>query len=137
MSIEGIGDSSGEQTVSFILKACTVFSAAHTIHGHKRCGRIHGHNYRVCIWVSEREPLEIDLDYLEEWLRENVYKKFDHQYLNQLLGGREATGITAEYIAEYIASMLEKDLPGRVLRVEVCETNELCAIYKPAKDTSI
>ncbi len=117
----------------FILKACTVFSAAHSIYGHRRCGEIHGHNYRVCIWVREKEPLEIDLDYLEKWLRENVYNRFDHKFLNKLLGrGSYAETITAEYIAEYIAGMLEKDLPGRVARVEVCETDDLCAIYEPS-----
>ena len=115
------------------LRACTEFSAAHRIEGHPRCGRIHGHNYRVCIVLWEREPMEIDLDVLEEWLHRNVFSRFDHQYLNRLLAGDggELPTVTSEDLARMIAGELDRLYPGRVVEVEVCETRNLCASYHP------
>ena len=118
------------------MKACTMFSAAHRIEGHPRCGRVHGHNYRLCIWLREEEPMEIDLDVLEEWLRREVYGRMDHQYLNRVLapllgGGEELGTVTSEDIARLVAGWLEELYPGRVIRVEVCETPDLCASYEP------
>lgn len=120
--------------MGFYVRACTVFSAAHRIEGHPRCGRIHGHNYRVCVWLREARPMEIDLDELEAWLRRNVFERFDHQYLNEALagGGDELPSVTSEELARLVAEELSKRYPGRVLRVEVCETSDLCAGYEPA-----
>lgn len=116
----------------FRVRACTGFSAAHRIEGHPRCGRIHGHNYRVCIVLREDKPMGIDLDELEEWLRENVFKRFDHQYLNRLLASNgELPTVTSEDLARMIAGWLEESYPGRVELVEVCETPELCVEYTP------
>ena len=120
----------------FLVKACTVFSAAHRIEDHPRCGRIHGHNYRVCVAVREERPLQVDLDALEEWLERNVCNRFDHQYLNKLLaapGGDEKPTVTSEEIAVVIADMLEQAFPGRVEYVEVCETESLCIEYRPPR----
>ncbi len=118
----------------FVVKACTEFSAAHRIEGHRRCSRVHGHNYRVCVWVKEEEPMEIDLDELERWLHYNVYEKFDHQYLNTILHNNlgEASRVTSEDIARLIAEQLRENYPERVLRVEVCETRNLCVEYVPS-----
>jgi 6-pyruvoyltetrahydropterin/6-carboxytetrahydropterin synthase len=116
----------------FVVKACTTFSAAHRIEGHPRCGNIHGHNYRVCIGVAEDKPLEVDLDVLEEWLRRNVYERFDHKYLNAVLGGKgEKPVVTSEELAVLIARELESMFPNRVVYVEVCETGDLCVEYRP------
>jgi len=115
----------------FIVKACTVFSAAHKIEGHPRCGNIHGHNYRVCVGVLENKPLDVDLDELEAWLHKNVFERFDHKYLNELLGeGRVRPTVTSEDLAVIIAEELEKAFPKRVVYVEVCETGDLCVEYR-------
>ncbi|BEP17292.1 6-carboxytetrahydropterin synthase QueD [Pyrofollis japonicus] len=114
--------------MSFLVKACTEFSAAHSIKGHPRCGRVHGHNYRVCVWLREDEPMGIDLDDLEKWLRVNVFERFDHRYLNELLG-RET--VTSEDLAVIVARGLAESFGDRVERVEVCETRDLCVEYSP------
>jgi 6-pyruvoyltetrahydropterin/6-carboxytetrahydropterin synthase len=115
----------------FIVKACITFSAAHKIEGHPRCGNIHGHNYRVCVGVEEEKPLDVDLDELEAWLREHVYERFDHKYLNQILGdGDEKPMVTSEELARIIAGELEAVFPNRVVYVEVCETGDLCVEYR-------
>jgi len=114
------------------VKACITFSAAHRIAGHPRCGRIHGHNYRVCITVLESRVMEVDLDVLEEWLKRSVFERFDHQYLNELLGGgTELDSVTSEELAEIIAREFEKFMPGKLVEVEVCETDNLCVRYEP------
>jgi 6-pyruvoyltetrahydropterin/6-carboxytetrahydropterin synthase len=83
------------------------------------------------VWVREEEPMEVDLDELESWLHHNVYERFDHQYLNTLLpsNGGEAGRVTSEDIARLIAEQLGEKYPGKVLRVEVCETRDLCVEY--------
>jgi len=114
--------------VGYYVRACVEFSAAHRIEGHPRCGRIHGHNYTVCIWLDEDKPMDIDLDYLEDWLHRRVFERFDHQLLNQVLG---AETVTSEDLARLVAEELGQEFPGRVRRVEVCETARLCAGYEP------
>ena len=111
-----------------LVRACIGFSAAHRIEGHPRCGRIHGHNYRVCVWLRESRPMEVDLDDLWEWLRRRVYERFDHTYLNELLGMET---VTSEDLAAIIARDLEESYGGRVERVEVCETGDLCVELHP------
>lgn len=121
--------------MAFHVKACTEFSAAHRIEGHPRCGRIHGHNYRVCVTVAEQEPLEVDLDELEEWLHREVYMVLDHQYLNEVLSKttRDLPRVTAEELAEVIAAKLSERFGERVVAIEVCETRNLCIEYKPPR----
>ena len=113
---------------TYSVMACTEFSAAHRIEGHPRCGRIHGHNYRVCVEIAEDEPMGIDLDYLQEWLRANVYEAFDHQYLNEVFG---SSRVTSEDIARDIADRLPEKLRERLIALIVCETRDLCVVYRP------
>jgi hypothetical protein len=40
-----------------------------------------------------------------------------------------AETVTSEQLAELIAGWLEESYGGRVVRVEVCETSELCVSY--------
>jgi len=106
-----------------LVRACIGFSAAHRIAGHPRCGRIHGHNYRVCVWLRESRPMEIDLDDLAEQLKREVYDRLDHTYLNEVLG-RDT--VTSEDLAQWVWGRLEEGFRGKVERVEVCETESLC-----------
>jgi len=106
-----------------LVRACIGFSAAHRIAGHPRCGRIHGHNYRVCVWLSESRPMEVDLDDLAEWLEREVYGRLDHTYLNEVF---ESETVTSEDLAQWIRGRLEESFGDRVERVEVCETENLC-----------
>jgi 6-pyruvoyltetrahydropterin/6-carboxytetrahydropterin synthase len=109
--------------MKMLVRACIEFSAAHRIAGHPRCGRVHGHNYRVCVWLRESKPMEVDLDDLAGWLEREVYNRLDHTYLNDVFG-RET--VTSEDLAQWVWEVLEKAFKGRVERVEVCETGSLC-----------
>jgi len=65
------------------MKVCveTSFSAAHFIPGHLKCGRMHGHNYKVKATiegrVNEKTGMVVDFGKVKEVLR-----RFDHQTLN-------------------------------------------------------
>ena len=63
------------------------FSAAHRIEGHPKCGRLHGHNYKVIVEVRRRDRDSVDdkgmvIDFGD---LDNVVKpiinRFDHRYL--------------------------------------------------------
>lgn len=100
------------------------FEAAHRLpevpDGHK-CGRLHGHSYRVRVWVSgEVDPKLgwfMDLGVLRERL-EPVRLLLDHYYLNEIPGLQNPT---SENLARFIWERLAPSLPG-LCRIEVMET---------------
>ncbi|MEF8836006.1 MAG: 6-carboxytetrahydropterin synthase, partial [Candidatus Thermoplasmatota archaeon] len=59
------------------------FSASHILPGHKKCGRIHGHNYAIHVRISG-EPSESGVVYdflpIKEKLRE-IADRLDHRML--------------------------------------------------------
>lgn len=65
------------------MKVCveTSFSAAHFIPGHAKCGKMHGHNYKVRAEiegkVNKDGGMVVDFGKVKEVLR-----RFDHQTLN-------------------------------------------------------
>ncbi len=66
-------------------------------------------------------------------LRENVEKllsQLDHAMLNDALGSRNPTSeLLAAWLAEKLSEQLGEDY--KIVRVEVCETPDFCAIYEP------
>lgn len=112
------------------------FSSAHAIRGHKQgCEKLHGHNYRVRVWV-EREDLDelgmvVDFKTLKEILKA-VALKLDHQNLNTIPPFTEINA-TAENLAYYFFKEVQKSLQGlpvSVVKVELFETPTSCAIYE-------
>ncbi len=59
------------------------FSAAHFIPGHWKCGRVHGHNFRVEVEVEGdlRNGMVMDFYELKKILRE-IVERYDHGLLN-------------------------------------------------------
>lgn len=100
------------------------FEAAHLLPhvpaGHK-CGRLHGHSYRVRVWVRGTvDPAMgwfLDLGELRERL-EPIRLKLDHYYLNEIAGLENPT---SENLARFIWELAAPALPG-LCRVEVMET---------------
>lgn len=100
------------------------FEAAHRLpnapEGHK-CARLHGHSYRVRVYV--RGPVDphlgwfMDLGELRERL-EPVRLQLDHYYLNEIEGLQNPT---SENLARWIWERLAPNLPG-LCRIEVMET---------------
>src|ERR1700722_3390017 len=107
------------------------FEAAHHLpnvpNGHK-CGRLHGHSFRVAIHVSG--PIDPEsgwvLDFSEiKTAFEPLAEVLDHSYLNEIPG---LGNPTSEQIARWIWDRLRTALPG-LCRVVVRETCTSGAIY--------
>ena len=59
------------------------FSAAHRIEGHPKCGRMHGHNYRVEVSITGEyasDGMLLDYGKLDEIVKPMI-ETFDHRYI--------------------------------------------------------
>lgn len=110
------------------------FDSAHKLPnvpvGHK-CGRLHGHTYRVRLEVSGKAGPETGwvVDYAEisaAW--RPLHDQLDHRYLNDLPGLKNST---SENIARWIWNRLVAALPG-LSAVEVRETCTAGCVYRGA-----
>jgi 6-pyruvoyltetrahydropterin/6-carboxytetrahydropterin synthase len=108
------------------------FEAAHMLphvpEGHK-CGRLHGHSFRVTLHVSGTfEPESgwlIDFAELSD-LFEPLRRRLDHRYLNEIEG---LDNPTSENIARWIWDALTPTLP-QLSQVVVHESCRAGAIYR-------
>ena len=129
------------------------FSAAHKIAGHPKCGKLHGHNYRVRIWFRYRrdvdsadlcteeiavnsfndclQKLYVDLGKLKGVINKEVIDELDHHNLNDVFASRSVFGeFLAVYIYRKVTTICKryfKDL--EVVRVEIWETDRLGVWY--------
>lgn len=133
------------------------FSAAHRVEGHPKCGRLHGHNYKVNVELdSEIIPSDgmlVDYGILKE-IVQPLIDAMDHRYIvsisnknaNDLyavvaMSKNEAfilneLASTAELLAKYIHDEVVKALRARdpfdetlEVSVEVQETTKTSACY--------
>lgn len=125
------------------------FSAAHRLEGHPKCGRLHGHNYRVvAVLKGETDKHGMIMDYgkMDEVIKPVIDGYFDHRYLvsNENLEARDkyaematergeaadifAPASTAECLAELLAGIFIKEgLP--IASVTVDETPKSSATF--------
>ncbi len=106
-----------------IFKEFTI-EAAHRLpkvpEGHK-CGRLHGHSFRLQIWVSG--PVGEDgwvMDFADlKKIFAPVYDRLDHHYLNEIPGLENPT---SEVLARWIWQELSPLLPilSKVVVFETC-----------------
>jgi 6-pyruvoyltetrahydropterin/6-carboxytetrahydropterin synthase len=117
----------------FKLKTRYNFSAAHSLDGlpkgHK-CGRVHGHNYRVDIVFGCKELNSLgfvcDAAIIDEIVKP-LLEALDHNNLSDFLDQP-----TSERLAEYIGREVLINLPQFVVlfSVEVKETEKISAIWE-------
>jgi len=109
------------------------FDAAHYLPnvpaGHK-CGRLHGHSYRVILGLEG--PLHPELGWVQDYgdvkaAFRPLLERFDHICLNEIAGLENPT---AEMLAIYIFDQLKPGLP-LLVDVTVCESPTAAAIYRP------
>ncbi len=136
------------------------FAAAHRVQGHPKCGRLHGHNYRVEVHLGASEldgqSMVLDFGDLDRVVKPLV-DELDHRYIvsaSNLAGGDpyykaaidcgdvielDIAATTAECLAEYFHGQIRMLLPlifpyfaGLVyyLRVSVQETERSVATYE-------
>jgi len=113
------------------------FSAAHFLsHYNGKCEKLHGHNYRVRIWLRGEKLNEggmlFDFSLLKKLLRE-VLAVLDHSNLNDMEIFNSDP--SAERIAKFIFEEIEKKLPDEetgkpiLWAVDVYENSRSMARY--------
>jgi len=95
------------------------FSAAHNLRNYGgKCERLHGHNWKVEVFVRAdtlgKDGMVLDFRILREET-DKVLEALDHQYLNDLSHFQEEEP-SSENIARYIYEALEERLPPHHLR---------------------
>lgn len=109
------------------------FDAAHKLVGYNgKCSRLHGHTWKVEVFVVGKEldtaGLLVDFGLLKEKLRE-ITDKLDHSFLNDF---KKVGNPTSENISRYIFQNL-RDSPKnvRLEKVRVWEsTNNWCEYFE-------
>lgn len=112
------------------------FAAAHQIPGHRGgCENLHGHSYRVRLWVraSALDALGMVVDFADlKAAMEEVVGPFDHAFLNEV-PPFDARSPTAELLAQHVFAELGRRLDDErkhVTRVEVWESDTAAAVYE-------
>ena len=117
------------------LKIISQFAAAHQLRGfHGKCEQLHGHNWKVEVFVSGNtlgeDGLLIDFGAIKEATREAI-EELDHKFLNEL-AAFEKKNPSSENIARYIYDNLCNRLNNdnvKVSRVSAWESDTACATY--------
>lgn len=112
------------------------FSGAHRLRGYQgKCESMHGHNWRVKVFVGAEELDElgmvIDFHVLGKQLGETL-NAVDHKDLNEVPPFDEINPSSenmAKYIFEEISRRVNSDR-ARVTKVKVWETDRSCATYR-------
>jgi 6-pyruvoyltetrahydropterin/6-carboxytetrahydropterin synthase len=100
--------------------------------GHK-CGRLHGHSFRVEIHVHG--PVDTEFGWVMDFAEvkhafQELYDQLDHHYLNEVEG---LSNPTSENLARWIWSNLQPKLPT-LSHVVVRETCTSGCIYRGEED---
>ena len=108
------------------------FESAHRLphvpSGHK-CGRLHGHSFRVTVFVDSSINPEFGwvMDFAElKTTFQPLYDQLDHHYLNDIEGLENPT---SEMLARWIWQRLEPRLAGldKVVVHETCTSGASCS----------
>lgn len=103
-----------------IIGVSTSFSAAHSIPGHAKCGKVHGHNFKVEVEISGKvgqNGMVMDFFDLKRIVNE-VVSKFDHTLLNEQIEIPTSENICLKIFEE----LKERGL--NVRRVRVAENED-------------
>jgi 6-pyruvoyltetrahydropterin/6-carboxytetrahydropterin synthase len=119
------------------LRVTSSFAAAHQLRNYGgKCEQLHGHNWKVEVFVEAEElnqaGLAIDFKEIKEALERNL-SRFDHKNLNDL-PLFEKENPSSENIARLIhgeISALLSDYNVHVEKVSVWESDTCCASYFP------
>jgi 6-pyruvoyltetrahydropterin/6-carboxytetrahydropterin synthase len=119
----------------FELMVETHFSSAHQLRGYKgECEKLHGHNYKVQVFVIAERLNEIDIaiDFYElKKLAGEVIAPLDHVFLNEIFPFTEKNP-SSENIAKWIYDSLRKKLNNdniHLSAVTVWESETSSATY--------
>ena len=108
------------------------FDAAHKIEGYEgKCAQLHGHTYKVEVFVLAKKPNSIGISFDLRLLKEKllgITGRFDHSFLNDL---KELGNPSVENISRYVFQNMKDNLPKGVTleKVRVWETPKTWCEY--------
>jgi 6-pyruvoyl tetrahydropterin synthase/QueD family protein len=141
--------------MSYIIQREYWFSAAHRLEGHPKCGRLHGHNYKVQVYLQRSkltEGMVLDFGLLDRAVKP-VIDELDHKYMitetNRASNDPYAVAArdnghavdlpimysTAEMLSEYLAEEIKtwiedvEEIPHTTVQVWVWETVRSAATH--------
>lgn len=113
----------------------TKFAAAHQLRGYKgKCEALHGHNWRVQVYITAEKLNDIDIamDFQEVRRRtDEITGQLDHGFLNELFPFTEINP-SSENVAKWIYDSLKKKIEDdniNVSAVTVLESDTASATY--------
>ena len=114
------------------------FAAGHALRNYKgKCENVHGHNYRVRITIQgeQLDSTGLLVDFLDvKKAMGAAIEYLDHRFINDLPPFDEINP-SAENIARYfydqVTDSLNNGAPVRVAEVQVWETDNSSALYRP------
>ena len=117
------------------LRVVSDFAAAHQLREfNDKCERLHGHNWKVEVYVTGRHLMEngllIDFKVIKDATKK-VLNDLDHQFLNEF-GPFKEMNPSSENIARYIYESLTGQLNDdhvKVSKVTAWESDSACATY--------
>ena len=117
------------------LKISSQFAAAHQLRGFEGgCENLHGHNWKVEVYVSGKElgadGLLIDFTLIKEATK-SALAELDHKFLNELEAFKTLNP-SSENIARHIFQTISRRLNNkdiRVSKVTAWESDSACATY--------
>jgi 6-pyruvoyltetrahydropterin/6-carboxytetrahydropterin synthase len=117
------------------LKIITQFAAAHQIRGIEGgCERLHGHNWKVEVFVSgdklDENGLLIDFRVMKD-KTEALMEELDHKFLNEL-EPFTTLNPSSENVSRYVYEALSRQLNTdtiRISKITVWESDSACASY--------
>ena len=129
-----------ESAVPHTISKEFTFAAAHFIPDHPgKCRNMHGHNYRVRVFVRADQldhlGMVVDFSYLKQLMKETI-GIYDHKVLNEI-PPFDRINSTAELLCQHIFSEIQGRLAEsedgervRLHRVDVWESDSSCASYE-------
>jgi 6-pyruvoyltetrahydropterin/6-carboxytetrahydropterin synthase len=119
----------------FELMIETYFSAAHQLRGYQgRCEKLHGHNWKVQVYVlaEKLNETELAMDFHDlKRVTDEVLEPLDHGFLNDIFPFTEKNP-SSENIAKWIFDSLKKKLPEETVSlsgITVWESESASATY--------
>jgi len=117
------------------LKIIKHFAAAHQLTlENSKCENLHGHNWKVELYVKGKEidenNLLIDFSILKQLL-EQILNDLDHTFLNKIdyFNNSPSSEIIAKYIAEKMENLLIDYPLVNVSHVTAWESENACSTY--------
>jgi 6-pyruvoyltetrahydropterin/6-carboxytetrahydropterin synthase len=97
----------------------TYFDSAHFIQGHEgKCAALHGHTWKVCLWIKGQES-QLDANGIlwDFGKLKKLCERYDHRTLNEVMEGNP----TAERLVSEIYRLIKAERPELGFRIRVYE----------------